>query len=236
MITVHVAWAMVFIGFTPFLWQCFGGTWDAAQLGCWPNYAPFSPLGAMILCETAPVVYFRPALLTMASFSLVISVTVIVARGTALVHMYQSEADVLWDAGSDVWLQTYNLENSAPAANSDTADTALRISLFCFWLGAVVLNFCLGVDLLAGFARNIPLYRMHAKAMFWCRTTTCVCGLLLSAVVVSHQRPHFALEGYVMGSTATALTWTLVGLSFSPQVRVSWMRDVSNGLSATQLP
>jgi len=118
----------------------------------------------------------------------------------------------------------------------DAEDAASRIALFCFWFGAVVLNVCTAVDLLASFARNIPPCRMHAKTMFWIRTTTWVCGLLLCAVVVTLPRLQFTLEGYVTGSTATALSWTLTGLSFSPQVRLSWMGDVSNGLSATHLP
>ena len=51
-LTQHVGWAMIYLGFSPFVWQRTFGNWDAAQLGVWSNYTPLGPWGALLLIGT----------------------------------------------------------------------------------------------------------------------------------------------------------------------------------------
>ena len=141
---VHVAWALIFTGWAPFVWQAMSGTWDDSRLGCWPNWAPLGALGGVLMHETAPLRHFRPACKVMGMGSCIVSAAILtyyphvsssrIDRGTALAHQADSDPLDAWDEGVDRWLQTHNLHNSAPALSLDSA--ALRFALYCFWFAS----------------------------------------------------------------------------------------------------
>jgi len=244
---VHVAWALIFTGWAPFVWQAMSGTWDDSRLGCWPNWAPLGALGGVLMHETAPLRHFRPACMVMGMGSCIVSAAILtyyphvsssrIDRGTALAHQADSDPLDAWDEGVDRWLQTHNLHNSAPALSLDSA--ALRFALYCFWFASAALNGCAGADLLVSVARNAPPHQLHAKIAFWMRACTSVCGSLLCVVLVTLHMVHslqFVLEDYAMGTVATALSLAIIGFISRPRWLEQIMGTASNGLSATRTP
>ena len=50
-LALHAGWAMVVVGFVPFVWEVILGTWDAARVGDWTRYAAVGPWGTMVLLQ-----------------------------------------------------------------------------------------------------------------------------------------------------------------------------------------
>jgi len=238
-LAVHAAWALIIIGWTPFIWESMGGNWYAARLGNWPNYTPMGPVGMLIIQEIAPLRHFNVAGLGMALLSLGIT-TAIAYR--ALVKVYHDPtilvspfaAVIPEPEANDRWLHAHNLENAV--VPDDAPFVFGSIPLLCFWIAAAVLDGFMGVDLLKQLCskRNTPSL-MHAKMTAYGRLIPCVCGLLLLLVCMDYK-VRLALRDMAAGTIATALSWVVVGIAFSPRNRASWMGSASNGLSATILP
>jgi len=237
-LAVHAAWALTFIGWTPFLWQITGGNWHAARLGTWPTYTPLGPIGMWIICETAPLQHFYVAGLGMAMLTLAISTATVYRAVAKLYHdhtiLISPFAGLIAELeANDRWLHAHNLENSVP---DDAPFTFGSIPYLCFWIVSAVLNGFVGVDLLVQQCskRKSPNL-VHAKMALYGRMITCVAGLLLLLVCMDYKM-RLALGDMAAGTTATALSWVVVGAAFSPRNRVGWMGAASNGLSATNLP
>jgi len=243
-LAVHAAWALVIIGWTPFIWQTMAGNWHAAGLGNWPNYTPFGPVGMWIICETAPLRHFPKAGLGAGMVMLGIS-TAILYRALAKVYhdhtilMHPFAGVIPEPEANDRWLHAHNLEN--PVVADETPIVFGGISLVCFWIGSAVLNGYGGVDLLVQQCTksNTPpecFHKcVHAKLTSYGRTIPGVCGVLLLLVCMDYKM-RLALREMAAGTTATALTWIVTGIAFNPRNRASWMGSASNGLSATILP
>ena len=137
-LAVHVAWALVFVGWGPFLWQAVGGNWHAARLGCWPNYTPIGPIGMWIICETAPLRHFYVAGLVLGM--LLLAISAVIVYWALLKELYQGHTVEVFgwvipepEVG-DRWLHAHNVENSSAA---DGSMTMLRsIPLICFWIAS----------------------------------------------------------------------------------------------------
>ena len=133
-LVVHVAWACIFIGWTPFVWQAAGGTWDAARLGGWINYTPIGPLGGVMMLATAPLQHFRPASMLLGMSFLMIGVAILSYPphiSSSRVERNSDPTDA-WGERTNDWLQSHNLENNlSPAWSLDTP--ALHIILSCIW-------------------------------------------------------------------------------------------------------
>jgi hypothetical protein len=126
---VHLAWAMMCIGFVPFIWQCMGLNWDAARLGCWPNYAPVGPIGCLLFLETAPLQHFRFATLVLGVMLVVLSVAIFVLGSPGQLILDPSSED--WLKGKDSWIKEYNMKNTLPPPSRNVA---FHVSFLCFWL------------------------------------------------------------------------------------------------------
>ena len=109
-LTVHVAWAMVIVGWGPFLWQAVVGNWDAACLGAWPNYTPIGPFGMWIVLEIAPLQHFRLAGLTVGVFTLAVCTAIVYFVLTKVYHDYTlAFGGGVQVEASDLWLHAHNL-------------------------------------------------------------------------------------------------------------------------------
>ena len=233
---------MLFVGFTPFVWESAWGDWGAAGLGQWPNYTPMGPLGGMVMLETGPASHFRVVSimigLMMLSVGLMSSLLVasITMQQLAKLHETSTRLQVPNMATGGVPL-SYERH-----ALSDQDEGLMKLILeqphIIFFAVSAVFETYFGISMLLSVYADERSSFLYRKCMRYGRIAAGLCGslLLVSSFLSNHTGAMLiaALTQHPngIGSLATAVGWLLFAFGATARNRAYWLGFVSNGLNA----
>ena len=245
-IAVHTGWALVVVGFAPFILETLCGAWDAAQLGSWPNYSPIGPWGAGIIALTMRPSDFHLVCWIFSGLYLLVGVMCgayaygAVAQDFRPLLMIQEDLGTPHHAHShDDWLHVDNLQHNA--SNQESLNGPVFFCMLCFFVVSGVVNIYHGARMIVSSLRPGMSPALICKEVSYGRVISGISGALLLAMAISaiflDDSPQVAREHpYSAGVVLTGFSWVAYGL-FGGQQRMSyWLGTASNGLVHAELP